>query len=206
MSEPGTITLWLNQLQKGEREGVQDLWESYFQKLVQMARAHLRGVPQIHADSEQVAVDAFNSFCLGAEQKRFPKLEDRDDLWQILVMLTRNKALNLRERETREKRDYRRVVGQADFSDEAISEEGSIFYNLIQSGEPDPQFAAELAEQFQVLLDALPDDNLREIAILKLNSHTNNEIAEKIERSVSTVELRLKRIRMIWANLLESGE
>ena len=34
------------------------------------------------ADEEDVALSAFDSFCRGAEQGRFPRLDDRDDLWQ----------------------------------------------------------------------------------------------------------------------------
>jgi hypothetical protein len=37
------------------------------------------------ADEEDVALSAFNSFCLRAEEGRFLRLDDSDDLWQVLM-------------------------------------------------------------------------------------------------------------------------
>ena len=58
--------------------------------------------------------------------------------------------------------------------------------------------AALVAEQFEHLLDTLPDDELRRIALLKLEGHSNAEIAANIDRSVPTVERRLRLIRDTW--------
>ncbi|MCP4815560.1 MAG: RNA polymerase subunit sigma-70, partial [Planctomycetaceae bacterium] len=44
----------------------------------------------------------------------------------------------------------------------------------------------------------LPDDPLREIAVLKLNSLTNREIAGKLDISERSVERKLQRIRNRW--------
>src|SRR5262249_13800208 len=68
------------------------------------ARARLRGAPLAAADEEDVALSAFKSFCRAAGEDRFPKLADRDDLWQVLAMLVGRKAADLREREGCEKR------------------------------------------------------------------------------------------------------
>ena len=35
-----------------------------------------------------MALSAFDSFCQAAEVGRFPQLIDRDDLWQVLVLIT----------------------------------------------------------------------------------------------------------------------
>jgi len=42
-----------------------------------------------------VALGVFDSFCRGAEQGRFPKLDDRHDLWRLLVLLTAGKVARL---------------------------------------------------------------------------------------------------------------
>ena len=39
------------------------------------------------AEPEDVALSAFNSLCRGLENGRFPKLQDRDDLWRLLVVI-----------------------------------------------------------------------------------------------------------------------
>lgn len=64
--------------------------------------------------------------------------------------------------------------------------------------EPDPAFAVQLAEEFQLLLGRLADDRLREIALLKLEGHTHEEISARLECSVRSVNRRLTLIRRTW--------
>jgi hypothetical protein len=52
-----------------------------------LARARLRNTPRRIADEEDVAPSAFDSFCRAARAGRFPRLDDRHDLWQILVLI-----------------------------------------------------------------------------------------------------------------------
>src|SRR5262245_21852756 len=104
MSSTGTVSQWLDQLKAGDRAGVQKLWERYFRQLVGLARGKLAGAPRRAADEEDVALSAFDSFCRAAERGRFPRLEDRDDLWRLLAVLTERKAIGLRRREGRAKR------------------------------------------------------------------------------------------------------
>src|ERR1700726_2239482 len=104
MSSEGSITHWLRLLQAGDHSAARPLWQHYFQLLVARARAALRGVPRRAADEEDVALSAFDSFCRGAEQGHFPQLEDRDDLWRLLVVITGRKASHLIRDETRKKR------------------------------------------------------------------------------------------------------
>src|SRR5215468_5927517 len=109
MSPPGSVTHWLDGLRTGESVAARKLWENYFQRLVELARKKLRALPRAAADEEDVALSAFDSFCRGAEHGRFPRLEDRHDLWQVLLMLTQRKAADLIQHEAREKRDWRRA-------------------------------------------------------------------------------------------------
>jgi hypothetical protein len=96
MPDKGSVSLWIDRLKGGAGEAAQPLWERYFAHLVALARAKLRGAPRQAADEEDVALSAFDSFCRGVEQGRFPRLDDRDDLWQLLMLLTARKAINLR--------------------------------------------------------------------------------------------------------------
>ena len=45
-----SITCWVNRLQEGDRAAVQKLWEAYFARLVELARARLRKLPGHLAD------------------------------------------------------------------------------------------------------------------------------------------------------------
>ena len=101
MSDP-SVTTWIGLLREGNSDAAQQLWERYFSRLVEFARGKLRGTGRQAADEEDVALSAFHSFCVAAE--RFPRLNNRQDLWQVLVMLTARKAFQQRRRQGAQKR------------------------------------------------------------------------------------------------------
>src|SRR5262245_35689069 len=103
-STSGSVSAWIEQLKAGDPTVAQPLWERYYGALVGLARTKLLGVPRRAADEEDVALSAFDSFCRGAERGRFPHLFDRDDLWQLLLLLTVRKAHYLRRHEQQQKR------------------------------------------------------------------------------------------------------
>ena len=186
MSSTGDVTRWLQQLKAGDRDAARPLWERYFRRLVTLARDRLRALPRAAADEEDVALSAFDSFCRHAERGRFPRLDDRDDLWSLLVEIARCKACDLARHEGCERRDWRRT---APLGAEAGDPPGA---------EPDPALAAELAEESGRLLGMLPDGELRALAVRKLEGYTNEEIAGLLGCSRATVERRLALIRKRW--------
>src|SRR3712207_3756831 len=116
MSSEGSITHCIARLKAGDRDAAQPLWEGYCRRLVDLARARLRAAPRRAADEEDVALSAFDSFCRRAERGQFPRLADRDDLWQLLVVLTERKAIDLMRREGRKSRGQGRVASLSDES------------------------------------------------------------------------------------------
>jgi DNA-directed RNA polymerase specialized sigma24 family protein len=64
--------------------------------------------------------------------------------------------------------------------------------------EPDPSFAAQIQDEFQLLLSRLADDGLRAIALSKLEGFSNEEIAEQLNCSLRTITRRLTLIRRTW--------
>ncbi len=196
MSAVGSVSYWLQHIHTGDPEAFQKLWERYFRRLVGLARQKLRGAPGRAADEEDVALSAFDSFFRGARAGRFPQLLDRDDLWQVLVVIAGRKVANLRRDEGRQKRGGGRVRRASDLPAEA-AEDGPLFAELI-SREPDPALAAEVAEEYRRLLTSLPDDELRSVALWKMEGYTNEEIAGKLGRSALAVTRKLRLIRSTW--------
>jgi DNA-directed RNA polymerase specialized sigma24 family protein len=199
-----SVTQRIGRLKEGEREAVQQLWERYYARLVRLARGWLRRRPTAtRADgADDVALDAFDSFCRRAEEGRFPRLIDRDDLWQLLVVIAYRKTCNLVGHEERRQPSGGRVVHASALAAGMEGDEGAQFADLI-SREPDPALAAEAAEECRRLLAALGDEELRRVALWKLEGCTNEEIAARMNggkgRSVPTVERKLDRIRRTWA-------
>jgi DNA-directed RNA polymerase specialized sigma24 family protein len=198
MSSDRSVSHWIAELRAGNHAAAQQLWEEYFQRLVGLARKRLRGQPRRAADEEDVALSAFDSFCRGAENGRFPQLSDRQDLWRLLVVITARKASHLVRNESRQKRGGGAVRGEsALLSPRGASGADSGFAQII-GREPTSDFAAQVAEECGRLLDCLGDDDLRLIALAKMEGHTTDEIAARLGCARCTVERRLRLIRRIW--------
>jgi len=198
MESKGSVTSWIRDLTAGEREAAQKLWERYFERLARLSRVRLRDAPRRFADEEDVALDAFDSFCRGVELGRFPLLSDRGNLWPLLVLITRCKACDLVDHERRVRRGGGQVLGEGAMADGLDSTDEVRGLEQIISREPSPQFAALLAEQWQRLQRQLADDQLREIAHLKLEGYSEKEIAAKVGCAVRTVRRRVQLIRTLW--------
>jgi DNA-directed RNA polymerase specialized sigma24 family protein len=192
------VTTWVEQLRACNREAAQQLWERYFCRLVGLARSKLQGIRRGAADEEDVALSAFDSFYRAAEQGRFPQLGDRNNLWELLVVITARKAIDLRQRETRQKRGGGRVAGESALDGLLGPEEGGSGIEQVVGTEPTPELAALVADEVQRLLGLLPKEELRAVALLKLEGHTNAEIAERLGCAEATVERRLGLIRSLW--------
>ncbi len=192
MSSPGSVTVWIERLKTGDTLAAEQLWEKYFKRLVGLARQKLLGGPRAVADEEDVALSAFNSFFHSVEQSRFPRLDDRGDLWQLLVLLTARKACRLIQHERRQKRGGGAVRHLSAFADE----EGEVAEVI--GSEPTPQFAAQVAEECRLRLEALGDDELRAVALAKMEGYSNEEIARQRGCVVRTIERRLRIIRSLW--------
>jgi DNA-directed RNA polymerase specialized sigma24 family protein len=188
MSSSGSITYWVERLKRGDQLAAQKLWEGYFQQVVRLARNKLQGLPRRASDEEDVAISAFHSFCQGAERGRFPRLTDREDLWQLLVVITARKALDLKEYERRQKRGGARQESRTPWP---------ALHDII-SREPTPEFALLIAEEYQSLLDRLGDETLRSIAIWKMEGYSTEQIATRLNCVTRTVERKLRLIRNHW--------
>ena len=189
MRDRGSITRCIDGARAGEGEAAQRLWERYFQQLVHLARRRLqtrrRGAV---ADEEDVALSAFDSFCRGVERGRFPLLNDRDDLWKLLVVLTVRKASDQIQHWDAQKRGG----GWAACATDAFAEDG---WHQIVDREPSPELAAMLTEEYRRLRDDLAEDSLRRVLDLRLEGYTCAEIAQRLGCAVRTVTRKLEMIR-----------
>src|SRR5262245_52875278 len=194
---PGeSVTHWIHQLKGGDAVAAQKLWQRCFGRLVGLARKKLQGARRCAADEEDVALSAFDSLCRGAVAGRFPQLADRDNLWRLLVVITARKAIDLVNWERRLKRGGGKVEGESAFPGAGDSSPPGL--DQVVGDEPTPEFAAQVAEQCQQLLDQLGDDELRSIAVWKMEGYTNEEIAPKLCCAPVSVERPLRRIRKQW--------
>lgn len=182
-----SISIWLARLKDGDQAAAQPLWERYYGRLVALAGSRIRASRRAADDAEDVALSAFDSFCRSAASGRFPQLEDRDDLWRVLVTIVARKTIDRSTREQRLKRGGSDVVAV------------QIDWTTVFSSEPTPDFAAEAAEEFERLLQALNDNVLQSIALWKMEGFTVTEIAARLGCAPRTVERKLRMIRQVWS-------
>jgi RNA polymerase sigma factor (sigma-70 family) len=192
-----SVTTWIRELKTGNPDAAQHLWERYFHRLVGLARTKLRSTSRRAADEEDVALSAFDSFCRGARAGRFPQLRDPNNLWPLLVVITARKASDRVQHNRRQKRGGGHVQGESAFRDLQSGSAVEAGIEQVVGPEPTPAFAAEVAEEYQRLLNQLGEDTLRTIAVMKLEGYTDKQVAEQLGCSVRTVERKLERIRAI---------
>jgi DNA-directed RNA polymerase specialized sigma24 family protein len=200
MSSSGSVSIWIAELKNGDSLAAQRLWEGYFPRLVGLARKKLRAMPRRVTDEEDVALSAFDSFCRGANQGRFPRVTGRDDLWPLLVTITARKALQALRHQGRQKRGGGAVRGDSALQGAPGREDENMLEQVVGS-EPTPEFAAQMAEECQRLLGQLSAGDLREVAVWKMEGYSNEEIATKLGCVPRTIERKVALIRTLWEEL-----
>src|SRR5262245_32619584 len=198
MSSEGSVTRWVTALKGGDPSAAQALWERYHRQLVSLARQKLQAARRRAADEEDVVQSAFHSFFQGVARGRFPQLKDRDNLWQLLVVITACKALDQLAHEHSKRQGGGIAQGESRMSSGG-PERDQVALEQIVGEEPTPEFAAQVAEQYQRLLDRLGGETLRQVAVWKMEGLTNDEVAERLDCSKRTVARKLEAIRVLWS-------
>ncbi|MEC9003347.1 MAG: ECF-type sigma factor [Planctomycetota bacterium] len=201
MASSGSVTHWIGALKSGDQQAAQQLWERYWKRLVGLAARKLTGARRQTSDEEDIAQVALKSFFLGAREGRFPQLQDRHDLWALLVRITANKAVDKRIHDKAQKRGGGQTIRSIDPTGDSPWDEN---LEPVIGNEPTPEFALQITEEYERLLAVLPDRTLRQIATWKMERYTHDEIAEKLGCVRRTVQRRLLLIQQIWTAQQES--
>jgi len=190
----GSISLLIQSLQKGDSRSATELFARYFPRLLKLAQKVLaaRTLPMEADDAVQ---DAFLQFFGGIQVGNYDQPLRRDDLWRILSMITVQKARKQLGREATAKRGGGRVRLESQ-----IGGTGSGAFRLdsqlgsLSTAECD-LIVAEMFEQL--------DDELREVAILRMAGYTNPEIKVLLNSSLRSIERQVQIVRATWKEYLD---
>lgn len=185
-----SLSQWHAELCAGDPQATTRLWETYFERMVAVARKRLRGARTSVRDEEDVALSAFKSFCLGVQQGRIALDQSQLNLWPLLVTITLNKAIDQIRHDNRHKR-----------STHTENTEGPLDLQELVSHDANPELVAAASESFERLLEVLDrtqDNDLRELAIASIEGNTPAEIAAVMNCSTRTIQRKLKTIQSLW--------
>lgn len=197
MSSDGSVTRWVTALKQGDTAAAQPLWERYYRRLVALARTKLQAARRRATDEEDIVQNAFHSFFRGVADGRFPQLDDRDNLWRLLVVITARQVIAQFAHDTAQRRGGGTVQGESGIYPMGAESDRAAIEQVI-GDEPTPAFAAQVTEEYERLLDRLADDTLRRVAVWKMEGLTTDEIAARLNCSHRTVARKLDAIRVIW--------
>ena len=195
-----SITAWIGDLKAGDNLAAQRLWGHYFERLMRAAKRKMGNASRRIADEEDVALSVFHSLCNGASAGRFEQLSNRDDLWKLLVAITGMKAVDQIRRQMAQKRGGGQVRGDSIIG---TDEEGRVVgFDKFMHSDPTPEFLLLIDEQQTQLFDVLSDDSQRDVARLRLEGYSNQEISSETGMALRSVERKLRVIRDTWLEVL----
>jgi len=192
------VSEFISRLGEGDPQAAELLWDEYFEKLVRYARRRLEGMSRRAADEEDVAISAFHSFVRGMEAGRFKQVDDRDNMWKLLVTITARKACAQRRREMAAKRGGGSVRGESVFQSPGDGAEGSAGIEKMGGREPTPELSHIFVENCREMLDCLQDETLKQVALLALEGYSATEIGQRLGFVRRTAERKLELIRKKW--------
>jgi RNA polymerase sigma factor (sigma-70 family) len=185
----GSVTQLFALVQQGDDGAAARLWERFVPRLLGLARRTLASHPRLDGFADDVVQSVFASFFQRAQAGNFV-LDDRDDLWNLLGVMTVRKARRAIRHESAEKRGRGHVLNDAAASDQSRAPR-------VLDAVPASQLGPEFDLHAEEMLELLPDD-LRTVAVLRLMGHTNREVASQLDWTVRKVERKLQLIRLGW--------
>ena len=188
-SADGSITQLFALARRGDDAAAARLWQQFLPRMLGLARKTLSSQPRLLGLDEDAVQSAFASFFRRARDAAFD-INNRDELWNLLGVITVRKARRVIRRENAEKRGGGQVRNE-----EALPRQADGPQSL--DGYPSPEVAAEFDLHAEELLAQLSAE-LRSVAVLRLLGYTNQEIAKLLDWTVRKVERKLHLIRLGW--------
>lgn len=190
----GSISRALADFGEMEEEAAQILWERFFERLCGYANQKVYKRHRRFFDGEDIAGSAMFALLDGLKKGKFEQVNNRDKLWQLLTTISARKTINRGQFHDRKKRGGGKVRGHSAFRDASYLSE---YIGRVD----DPAKFVELEMTCQELLKALPDDQYRQITLMRLAGLTNQEISKEIGCSTRTIDRKLQAIRLVWNDL-----
>lgn len=181
-----SVTHWIVAARQGNADAIERLWQRYFRRLMVQARVRMSNVSAGSYDEEDAALSTFNVLCRRLEHGGYPELNGRQELWNLLLTVLIRRI----GRRVKYQSAAKRPSNSAPLSPECLDEIAS---------PNQEQFSCECQE----LISSLNDVHLQQVALMRFEGYTNDEIALKLNRTRRTVQRMLTTIRSQWEEELK---
>jgi RNA polymerase sigma-70 factor (ECF subfamily) len=188
MVPKGSFTQLMSRLKDGDQAAAAEVFQRYTRPLMALASSQFDSWLRRKVDVEGVVQSALKSFFVRQGEGQFEGLEDWENLWGLLTVITLRKCYRRHEYLHAECRDPAREVArlnQADHKEQGLE---------AIDREPTPLEAAMLAETVERLLESLAPPE-RAIVELSLQGYSTAEIAARLNRSQRTVRRVRDRVK-----------
>lgn len=174
----------LAQVQQGSDEAARELYDTYVKYVLKCVRHKLWHKMRSQYDSQDFVQQVWASFF--DARHHLPDFQTPEELTNYLLAMTRNKVAAAGRRRQAQKRDMDLET--------RIEEECELVGPHPPSRDPTPSAVAVAAEQQERLIDQQPR-KVREIAELRIEGLTYDEIAEELEIDESTARKAMRQLR-----------
>jgi len=184
----------MSSFREGNLEAATQLYERYARRLYALAKSRTPTPLASRLDADDIVQSVFRSFFRSAKAGLYD-LPGKTNLWPLLLVIALNKIRAQGVFHTAEKRDVRRTLG--------MNEEGAIAAAIerLESESNEPflnSVALDLVEQ-------MPEP-IRNVIRLRLDGHTVDEIAVRLQRTKRSIERLLQESRQRFSALLTEDE
>ena len=201
LDDEGSVTRVIRQMQRGNRDGADLLWERFFLRLKLLVRDRFRSRHGI-SDEEDLALESLGELFQGLMAGKYPSLKNRDEFWRLLVTVASRNVVDQINKERRQKRGGGRVFHESAFGNARGNNEA--LFEQIAAETETPEVQLMVSERCAELLESLRDPELQAIAVMRVAGSTNQEIADAMGVSLRSIERRLAEIRQYWSSAVES--
>jgi RNA polymerase sigma factor (sigma-70 family) len=199
MDEKKSVTKLIAELRSSNPAGRSDaaalLWKRYWRAMFKVASENLANTVKPRVDEYDVLQTMYKSLVLRLGGGQYEWLQNRKHLLRLMKEMTRNKAREAGRHVMRKGRSPKREQPTVGRNAEGV--EVDLIAALADRSLPPDAEARAFQEELDYRLSIL-DAECQQIVRWKLEGLTNAQIAEKMDRTLRTVERKLERIHGLW--------
>jgi RNA polymerase sigma factor (sigma-70 family) len=193
----------------GEVSTLEKLVHRYDRKMIQLANRYMQRLRMYNPayDGEDAVHDTLIKLLHRADDCQLDSVQSSVEFWRVFFNMLKCEIRDARDHFASRKqggpgtRRYRRRSGLGGLEDDGVSTRGQASrsnedaINSLYSLLPPPEDLALIKLEIEEFLQYLDDPISRRIMILKVESHTNKEIAGLLDVNERTIERRVATIR-----------